>query len=80
MREETGLSAKPTRKLLTQSADTKIKTVSFWLVETNSPTVSLNHESSRYGWFTIDEALTLPLFPGTKSFFETVKRNNVVLD
>ena len=70
--EETGLAVAPLRKVLTQPADTKVKTVSFWLVETAGGTVRLNEESSRFGWYTPNEALQLLLYPGTKLFFEKV--------
>jgi 8-oxo-dGTP pyrophosphatase MutT (NUDIX family) len=78
--EETGLQVEPVRKVLTQAADTKVKTVSFWLVDTLSTQVNLDtEESSDYGWFTIEEALKLTLYPGTKLFFEKVLRDEVKL-
>jgi len=78
--EETGLTVRPIRKVLTQPADTKVKTVSFWLVETDEGNVQIDEESSDFGWFTPLEALTLPLYPGTKVFFEKVKRNEISLE
>ncbi len=75
--EETGLLVKPILKLHTQLADTKVKTVSFWLVETKNEEVQLDNESSQGGWFTIEEALKIPLYPGTKTFFEMVKRGDI---
>lgn len=79
--EETGLQVKPVRKILTQPADTKVKTVSFWLVETLSDEINLDtEESSNYGWFTIEQALGLTLYPGTKLFFEKVLANEVALN
>ena len=80
VREETGLVVKPIRKLFTQAADTKVKTVSFWLVELKSVAVQLDAESSRFGWFSLDEALQLKLYPGTKIFLEKLKRGEVRLD
>ena len=78
--EETGLQVKPVRKILTQPADTKVKTVSFWLVDTLSDKVNLDtEESSNYGWFTIERALELTLYPGTKLFFEKVLANEIAL-
>jgi len=77
--EETGLRVEPIRKIHTQPADTKVKTVSFWLAETNDDKVKLDDESSNSGWFTIGEALELPLYPGTKSFFDMVQRNEIQL-
>jgi hypothetical protein len=78
VREETGLTVEPVRKILTQLADTKVKTVSFWLVKTvGSSSVTLDEESSRSGWFTINEALKMPLYPGTKTFFEKVSAGEI---
>jgi 8-oxo-dGTP pyrophosphatase MutT (NUDIX family) len=80
VKEETNLDIVPIRKIHTQEADTRLKTVSFWLIETVDGKVILDEESSRSDWFTIDEALRLPLYPGTKSFFEKVKQNEISLD
>jgi ADP-ribose pyrophosphatase YjhB (NUDIX family) len=78
VREETGLSVEPVRKVFTQPADTKVKTVSFWLVKTiGNSRVTLDEESSRSGWFTINEALKISLYPGTKTFFEKVLAGEV---
>lgn len=77
--EETGLTVRPIRKVHTQPADTKVKTVSFWIVETDKSEVLLDEESSRYGWFSFDEVLSLPLYPGTKSFFESVKDGEIAI-
>jgi ADP-ribose pyrophosphatase YjhB (NUDIX family) len=79
VKEETNLVVTPLRKLLTQAADTKRKTVSFWLVETKDGEIVLNDESSRSGWFTLDEALRLTLYPGTKTFFEKIQRGEISL-
>jgi len=75
--EETGLRVTPTRKVHTQLADTKIKTVSFWLVVTTGSEIKLDAESSNSGWFTVEEILKLPLYPGTKKFFKMVQRNEL---
>ena len=72
VKEETGLDVTPIRSVHTQPADTKVKTVSFWLVESRGEDVILNEESSDSGWFTVEEALNMPLYPGTKLFFEMV--------
>jgi ADP-ribose pyrophosphatase YjhB (NUDIX family) len=80
VKEETGLDVKPLRVVLTQPADTKVKTVSFWLVETRGHTVTLDEESSRFGWYNAEEALQLLLYPGTKLFFEKVVRSEITLD
>lgn len=79
VKEETGLDVIPIKKLHTQPADTKVKTVSFWLVKAQSTDVTLNEESSQADWFTIDEALRLPLYPGTKLFFEKVKDGSIFI-
>lgn len=79
VKEETGLAVIPVKKVLTQPADTKVKTVSFWVVDSESDTPVVNEESSSFGWFTVDEALRLPLYPGTKLFFEKVKSGEVEL-
>lgn len=75
--EETGLTVRPLRKLHTQPADTKVKTVSFWEVELAEPGQQLvidPSETSNHGWFTVQEALeTLQLYPGTRSFFEMLQ-------
>ena len=78
--EETGLHVTPIKKVLTQAADTKVKTVSFWVVDTLSDEINLDtKESSDYGWFTIEDALKLTLYPGTKLFFEKILRNEISL-
>ena len=77
--EETGLKVEPFRKIHTQAADTKVRTVSFWLVTASTDDVKLDDESSSSGWFTIQEALALPLYPGTKKFFEMVQRGDIKL-
>lgn len=70
----------PIRKVLTQPADTKVKTVSFWLVASNAVTVNLDSESSDYMWASVDQALAMPLYPGTKTFFEKVKAGEINID
>ncbi len=80
-REETGLVVDPIKKLLTQSADTKVNTVSFWLVNLVGGKIKIDKsETSNHGWFTADEALGLKLYPGTKSFFEKVKAGDINLE
>ncbi|MGI0134798.1 MAG: NUDIX hydrolase, partial [Candidatus Micrarchaeaceae archaeon] len=76
VQEETCLDVLPVRKVLTQAADTKRKTVSFWTVTINGGAVLLNNESSASDWFTVEESLDLPLYPGTKAFFEKVLRGD----
>ena len=77
--EETGLRIAPIRQLLTQPADTKVKTVSFWYCELEGETeVVLDAtESSEYKWCSVDEALALPLYPGTQIFFEKIKNDEI---
>lgn len=81
VREEVGLNVTPVKKLLTIPADTKVKTVSFWLVEVNgSMEVTIDPtEASEYGWYTPAEALKLTLYPGTKKFFEMILSGEIVL-
>lgn len=80
VREETGLEVIPIKKVHTQPADTKVKTVSFWVVESSSKDVILDEESSNSGWFTVEEALGLTLYPGTRRFFNMVKGGEITLD
>jgi 8-oxo-dGTP diphosphatase len=80
VKEETGLDVSPVQVILTQPADTKVKTVSFWLVDSTNETVQLDEESSDFGWFSPAEALELQLYPGTKLFFEKVINNEIGLD
>ena len=79
VKEETGINVVPIKCILTQAADTKVKTVSFWLVSTDQTDVILDDESSASGWFAIDEALELTLYPGTRTFFEKLKSNKIFL-
>lgn len=76
--EETNLNVRPIKKLWTTRADTKVKTVSFWLVEVLGGNIKIDKkETSNYGWFTLDEVLKLKLYPGTKKFFELIKKNKI---
>lgn len=75
--EETGLKVTPIKKVFTQPADTKVKTVSFWLVELRGGELSLNEESSSAGWFSIKQVLSMKLYPGTKSFFDKVTSGEI---
>ena len=78
--EETGLIVQPLKKLLTQEADTKVKTVSFWLVNLVEGELQIDEsETSSYGWFSVDEALAMKLYPGTKIFFEKIRSNELTL-
>ena len=78
--EETNLVIFPERKLWTTKADTKVDTVSFWLTSFISGDVEINiEESADFGWFTIDEALKLKLYPGTREFFNLVKDNSIII-
>lgn len=81
--EETGLRVRPVRKVLTQPADTKVRTVSFWLVDVEGDEHDLRidpSETGEHGWFTVAEALRLQLYPGTKLFFDKVVAGNISLD
>lgn len=78
--EETKLHVTPIKSVLTQPADTKVKTVSFWLVETEESDIELDDESSDCGWFSVEETLQLRLYPGTKIFFDKVMSGEISLD
>ncbi len=80
VREETALSVSPIRKVHTQFADTKVNTVSFWVVQSEGGEVTLDAESSNFGWYDIKEILELPLYPGTKNFFEKVKAGEISVE
>lgn len=80
VKEETNLDVQPIRKILTQVADTKVNTVSFWLVKTLRGEITLDDESSEYGWFTLDEAMELNLYPGTKKLFTKLSAGTIKLD
>lgn len=80
--EEVGLSVRPLRKVLTQAADTKVKTVSFWLVDVASPDAEIildESESLAYGWFSLEQSLQLELYPGTRAFFMKVLSGDIIL-
>lgn len=80
VREETNLKVRPVRKLWTTKADTKVKTVSFWEAVIDAGELKIDpKESSECGWFTVDEALQLDLYPGTKNFLDLVKDNQIIL-
>lgn len=80
VKEETNLNIMPIKKILTQKADTKVKTVSFWLTELIDGDLKTNPvEVATYGWFTVDEALGLELYPGTRILFEKIKSNEIDL-
>lgn len=79
-KEETNLNVRPIKKLLTQNADTKIKTVTFWLTDLIDGDIRMSSEEVlSYGWFDVDEALNLTLYPGTKIFFEKIKSKEIIL-
>ena len=76
--EETNLNVRPTRKLWTTKADTKVESVSFWLVEVLGGNIRVDVKESRgHGWFTLEDALKLKLYPGTRRFFILLKENRI---
>ncbi len=79
--EKVGLRITPIEKVLTQKADTTVKTVSFWTVEYGENQIIHidDKKLSNYGWFTIDESLEHKLYPGTRIFFEKVQSGEVIL-
>lgn len=51
---------------------------SFWLTEVVKGDIVLDKkESSEYGWFNLEEALNLWLYPATKNFFGLVKKGQI---
>ena len=78
--EETNLQVLPIKKIWETKADTKVKTVAFWLAEIIGGEIKIDErESSEYGWFTIEEAFNLKLYPGTKKFFVLVKQGDIAI-
>lgn len=76
--EETNLKVKPVKKLWTTKADTKVKTVTFWLAELIGGDINLDkNEVSDFKWVAPEAALELKLYPGTKKFFEKVKQGEI---
>jgi 8-oxo-dGTP pyrophosphatase MutT (NUDIX family) len=77
--EEIGIKVVPVKKIITVPADTKTKTISFWLVESvgDKEMVFDKTEISESGWFTVDEALGLLLYPATKNFFTDIKEGTI---
>lgn len=82
VKEEVGINVRPVRTVLMQAADTKVKTVSFWLVEAisaDSEVMLDRTESSQYGWFDVEQSLQLKLYPGTRAFFNKVLSGEISL-
>lgn len=78
--EETGLRVSPVKAILTQPADTKVKSVSFWLVDLVGGDLKIDTtETSNHAWLTIDEALQIKLYPGTKIFFSKVASGEIII-
>ncbi len=76
--EETSLNVRPIRKLWTTKADTKVESVSFWLVEVLGGNIKIDAKESRsQGWFTLDDALKVKLYPGTRRFLTLLKENRI---
>jgi phosphoglycolate phosphatase-like HAD superfamily hydrolase/8-oxo-dGTP pyrophosphatase MutT (NUDIX family) len=74
--EECGIDVKPVRKLYTRAADTKVQTVSFWetkLITCQNTKFRLSRrEVGEIAWFPLKTitAGSIPLYPGTKDFFD----------
>lgn len=76
--EKVNLNVKPVKKLWITKGDTKVKTLSFWLVEVVGRKVKIDkRKSSDYGWFSLDGVMRLKLYPGTKSFFQLIKKGKI---
>lgn len=71
--EECGLRVIPVKKLYTRSADSKVKTVTFWQTSLLVKKVKLdftNCEVSKIAWFSKEhiKKANIKLYPGTKDF------------
>jgi ADP-ribose pyrophosphatase YjhB (NUDIX family) len=81
-KEKAGLAVRPIKKLYTRPADTKAKTVSFWLAElAGAATVRIDpSKSAAFGWYAPEAALKkLKLYPGTRDFLKKVAASEVLL-
>lgn len=81
-KEEIGIDIRPIKKIVTVAADVKTKTLSFWLVEQvgEQNMIFDPSEISESGWFTVSEALDLPLYPATKKLFSDILSGLLSLD
>jgi ADP-ribose pyrophosphatase YjhB (NUDIX family) len=78
VKEETGLDVIPVRKVLTQKADTKTNTISFWTVKTVGGEIEIDSgESSNFKWVTIEGALKMNLYPGTRILFNKIVKGEI---
>jgi len=76
--EKVNLNVKPIKKIWTAKGDTKVKTISFWLVEVIDGKIKINkRKSSNYDWFSLNEIMKLKLYPATKHFFQLLQENKV---
>ncbi len=80
VREKTGLRVVPVKRLHSQPADSKVKTIYFWKAECDVQKVVLDKKSSEYGWFTVSEALKLDLYPGTEKFLRKIESGHLSLE
>jgi phosphoglycolate phosphatase-like HAD superfamily hydrolase/ADP-ribose pyrophosphatase YjhB (NUDIX family) len=80
VREECGVAVRPLRKLRGDRADTKVETVSFWMAEladgAQAPRPD-GRETCQVAWVPLQriEDGDLPLYEGTRRFFDWYKRN-----
>jgi 8-oxo-dGTP pyrophosphatase MutT (NUDIX family) len=74
VREETGLLAKPLRKLCEMdSNDGKIR-LHWWIANAASLNVTMNDEHSEMGWFTLNEMENLsPIFHEDVELFRSLR-------
>ena len=76
--EKVNLNVKPIKKLWITKGDTKVNTLSFWLVELIDGKIKIDkRKSSNYDWFSLNEIMKLKLYPATKHFFQLIKKNKV---
>lgn len=79
VQEKCGITVTPIERVLTQPADTSVETVYFWTVDyDNDQAIRIDEDKlSDYGWFSLEEALCLKLYPGTKIFFDKVRAGKI---
>jgi 8-oxo-dGTP pyrophosphatase MutT (NUDIX family) len=75
-KEEIGLLVKPIKKLGITTADYKVKQLHWWWAIPRTSTIKIDiKEISAYGYFSLMEALKLPLLPATEKFIYGLMRH-----
>lgn len=76
--EEVGILVRPIVKLKTSEADYKVKKLHWWLVEYLQGDIVIDlEEISEYGYFLLNEIISLNLFPQTRIFFNQLARRTL---